>query len=203
MSVGGALGKFIAADAEVGLAVKVYHRVNLALLGATPVALATSNSFLSFPVDMGLAIMFPLHGHIGMNYVITDYVPKLLSKAAVGSARAVMVGVTGFTMLGLTKLNIQGPGITGTPALWRSSNARQQFNTLRRRPVMMAPRASRHAMRRRLTPGPLSRGRRAIVNAWPRAPSESATTDATWSSSAASSTAAAAAATAASASVGV
>ena len=55
MSVGGALGKFIAADAEVGLAVKVYHRVNLALLGATPVALATSNSFLSFPVDMGLA----------------------------------------------------------------------------------------------------------------------------------------------------
>ena len=71
MSMGGALGKFIAADAEVGLAVKVYHRVNLALLGATPVALATDNTFLSFPVDMGLAIMFPLHGHIGMNYV--DY----------------------------------------------------------------------------------------------------------------------------------
>ena len=91
-----------------------------ALLGATPVALATSNSFLSFPVDMGLAIMFPLHGHIGMNYVITDYVPKLLSKAAVGPARAVMVGVTGFTMLGLTKLNVEGPGITGTlKALWR------------------------------------------------------------------------------------
>ena len=88
MSMGGALGKFIAADAEVGLAVKVYHRVNLALLGATPVALATDNTFLSFPVDMGLAIMFPLHGHIGMNYVITDYVPKLLSKAAVGPARA-------------------------------------------------------------------------------------------------------------------
>ena len=121
MSVGGALGKFIAADAEVGLAVKVYHRVNLALLGATPVALATSNSFLSFPVDMGLAIMFPLHGHIGMNYVITDYVPKLFSKAAVGPARAVMVGVTGFTMLGLTKLNVEGPGITGTlKALWRT-----------------------------------------------------------------------------------
>ena len=112
MSVGGALGKFIAADAEVGLAVKVYHRVNLALLGATPVALATSNSFLSFPVDMGLAIMFPLHGHIGMNYVITDYVPKLLSKAAVGPARAVMVGVTG-TMLGLTN-SISRAGVTGT-----------------------------------------------------------------------------------------
>ena len=115
MSVGGALGKFIAADAEVGLAVKVYHRVNLALLGATPVALATDNTFLSFPVDMGLAIMFPLHGHIGMNYVITDYVPKLFSKAAVGPARAVMVGVTGHDAR--PDQNIQGPGITARRAL--------------------------------------------------------------------------------------
>ena len=87
---------------------------------AAPVALATDSTFLSFPVDMGLAVMFPLHGHIGMNYVITDYVPKLLSKAAVGPARAIMVGVTGATMLGLTKLNVEGPGITGTlKALWR------------------------------------------------------------------------------------
>ena len=118
--MGGVLGKFMAADAEVGLAVKVYHRVNLALLGATPVALATDNTFLSFPVDMGLAVMFPLHGHIGMNYVITDYVPKLFSKAAVGPARAIMGGVTGATMLGLTKLNVEGPGITGTlKSLWR------------------------------------------------------------------------------------
>ena len=118
--MGGVLGKFMAADAEVGLAVKLYHRVNLALLGATPVALATDSTFLSVPVDMGLAVMFPLHGHIGMNYVITDYVPKLFSKAAVGPARAIMVGVTGATMLGLTKLNVEGPGITGTlKALWR------------------------------------------------------------------------------------
>ena len=104
--MGGVLGKFMAADAEVGLAVKVYHRVNLALLGATPVALATDSTFLSFPVDMGLAVMFPLHGHIGMNYVITDYVPKLFSKAAVGPARAIMVGVTGATMLGLSLIHI-------------------------------------------------------------------------------------------------
>ena len=70
--------------------------------------------------EAGLAVMFPLHGHIGMNYVITDYVPKLFSKAAVGPARAIMVGVTGATMLGLTKLNVEGPGITGTlKALWR------------------------------------------------------------------------------------
>ena len=49
MSMGGVLGKFMAADAEVGLAVKVYHRVNLALLGATPVALATDNTSCPSP----------------------------------------------------------------------------------------------------------------------------------------------------------
>ena len=95
--------------------------MNLGLLGLTPLAIASEGSSLSFPVDMALAVAFPLHGHIGMNYVITDYVPKLFSKAAVGPARAVMVGVTGFTMLGLTKLNVEGPGITGTlKALWRT-----------------------------------------------------------------------------------
>ena len=120
--MGGALGKFIAADAEVGLAVKVYHRVNLALLGATPVALATDNTFLSFPVDMGLAVMFPLHGHIGMNYVLTDYVPKI-SKAALGPSRVALAGVTAVSILGLTKLNLEGPGITGTlKAFWRPSS---------------------------------------------------------------------------------
>ena len=62
---------------------KLYHRVNLALLRRDARGAGHVQQFLSFPVDMGLAIMFPLHGHIGMNYVITDYVPKLFSKAAV------------------------------------------------------------------------------------------------------------------------
>ena len=54
--------RLLAADGEVGLAVKVYHKVNLALLGLTPVALAVDSTALSFPVDMGLAFAFPLHG---------------------------------------------------------------------------------------------------------------------------------------------
>merc|ERR1740121_428529 len=53
---------------------------------------------------MALALAFPLHGHIGMNYVLSDYVPKFFGKA----------------VLGLTKLNLEGPGITGTlKALWK------------------------------------------------------------------------------------
>ena len=34
------------------------------------------------PVDMMLGIMFPLHAHISMNFVITDYLPKLTSSAS-------------------------------------------------------------------------------------------------------------------------
>jgi len=120
MSMAGVFGRFLAADADVNLAVKVYHRVNLALLGATPLALATDNTALSFPVDMALGLMFAMHGHIGMNYVITDYVPKFMSKAAVGPARGIMLGVTGLTVLGITRLNVEGPGLTGAlKALWR------------------------------------------------------------------------------------
>mmetsp|Transcript_20952 Transcript_20952/g.62499 ORF Transcript_20952/g.62499 Transcript_20952/m.62499 type:complete len:122 (+) Transcript_20952:132-497(+) len=111
--------RIFAADKSVGLGVKVYHKVNFALLGVTPVAIAADNTALSFPVDMALALFFPLHGHIGMNYVLTDYVPKFIGKAYLGPARAIMVGVTGMTVLGLTKLNVEGPGITGTlRALW-------------------------------------------------------------------------------------
>ena len=115
----GVFGRFLAADADVNLAVKVYHRVNLALLGATPLALATDNTALSFPVDMALGLMFAMHGHIGMNYVITDYAPKI-SKGIVGPCRIAMLGLTAFTVLGLLKLNTTGEGLTETlKKLWR------------------------------------------------------------------------------------
>ena len=64
--------------------------------------------------------MFPVHAHIGMNYVITDYVPKFLGKAARGPARAIMFGVTLVTAAGLLRLNLFGPGVTETfKQLWR------------------------------------------------------------------------------------
>ena len=95
--------------------------MNLGLLGLTPLAIASEGSSLSFPVDMALAVAFPLHGHIGMNYVITDYIPKLFGNAARGPSRIIMRGITGLTTLGLVKLNVEGPGITGAlKALWRS-----------------------------------------------------------------------------------
>ncbi|CAM9508446.1 unnamed protein product, partial [Phaeothamnion confervicola] len=104
-----------AAD-EGTLATHVYHMANLFLLAVTPVALVLSPSVLNKPVDLALGVAFPLHAHIGMNYVISDYVPKHLR----GPARAAMLGATVLAILGLTKLNLTGPGLTeSTKALWR------------------------------------------------------------------------------------
>ena len=56
-----------------------------------------------------------------MNYVLTDYVPKI-SKAALAPARGALMGVTALSILGLVKLNLEGPGVTGTlKSLWRGA----------------------------------------------------------------------------------
>merc|ERR1719465_5665 len=103
------VSQLLAAD-EGYIATKVYHWSTLATLGLTPVALALSPSALNMPID----------SHIGMNYVISDYVPKFIGKAARGPARVVMFGITIITTAGLMRLNLFGPGITETlKTLWR------------------------------------------------------------------------------------
>ena len=91
----------------------------MACLALAPVAIVASPSGLNFPVDILMGIIFPLHSHIGMNYVLTDYIPKFPGKAFLGPARAIWLGVTTITFLGLGVLNFKGPGITATlAALW-------------------------------------------------------------------------------------
>jgi succinate dehydrogenase (ubiquinone) membrane anchor subunit len=83
-----------------------------------------SPSKLNMPVDLALGVALPLHAHIGMNYVITDYATKLLGAGARGPARICMAGFTGVTMVGLLKLNLSGPGITETvKSLWYTKKA--------------------------------------------------------------------------------
>ena len=114
------ISTLLAADEGV-IATKVYHYSTLATLGLTPLAFLLSPSSFCFPVDLALGVVFPVHAHIGMNYVITDYIPKLFGNAARGPSRIIMCGITGLTTLGLVKLNVEGPGITGAlKALWRS-----------------------------------------------------------------------------------
>jgi len=88
------------------------------------VAFVLSPSKLNMPVDLALGVALPLHGHIGMNYVITDYATKMFGSSARGPARVCMAGITGITMIGLTKLNVSGPGITETvKSLWYRKEA--------------------------------------------------------------------------------
>jgi len=108
------------ADATSGH-MKFYHYVNLSLLGTAPLAFALSPSPLCFPLDLVFAVAFPVHAHIGMNCVITDYGQKFFGKGAVQPMRYGMLGVTAVTTLGLLRLTFQGPGLTETiKGLWRS-----------------------------------------------------------------------------------
>lgn len=59
---------------------KYYHLMNTSLLVACPLALMISPSAWTFPIDLFLGVALPLHGHVGFNYVITDYVPKASGK---------------------------------------------------------------------------------------------------------------------------
>eukprot|EP00520_Triparma_pacifica_P005145 CAMPEP_0118662020 /NCGR_PEP_ID=MMETSP0785-20121206/16598_1 /TAXON_ID=91992 /ORGANISM="Bolidomonas pacifica, Strain CCMP 1866" /LENGTH=94 /DNA_ID=CAMNT_0006555515 /DNA_START=99 /DNA_END=380 /DNA_ORIENTATION=- len=90
-------------------------------MALTPVAFALSPSVINMPFDLALGLALPLHAHIGMSYVITDYVPKV-SKGLLGPARVMLLGVTGVTILGLAHVNLKGDGMTETvKSMWRGT----------------------------------------------------------------------------------
>ena len=85
----------------------------LALL--LPASLVLSSTPVSLPVDTFLGIVMPLHAHVGLNHVVTDYVPKAMRSLA----RAGVLGMTVVTVLGLLKLNLDGPGLSHSVlSLW-------------------------------------------------------------------------------------
>lgn len=101
---------------------KVYHSLNLTLLAAAPAAFVFDGpSALRFPIDVYLGVAFPVHAHIGMNCVISDYGKKFFGAGAVVPLRTGLLGVTAVTTVGLLKLNLMGPGLTATiKRLWKS-----------------------------------------------------------------------------------
>jgi succinate dehydrogenase (ubiquinone) membrane anchor subunit len=72
------------------------------------------------PIDLTLGLLFPIHSHIALNYVISDYVPK----TARSMARSSLLFATCVTVAGILRLNIQGPGLTETiKSLWRKKKS--------------------------------------------------------------------------------
>ena len=95
---------------------KRYHQGAVILAVLAPAAFMISPSPYNMPIDLALGFIFPLHAHVGLNAVVSDYVPKVLQT----SARLGLLGVTGITLVGLLKLNVMGPGLTESiKSLWR------------------------------------------------------------------------------------
>uniref|UniRef100_A0AAV1U347 Succinate dehydrogenase [ubiquinone] cytochrome b small subunit n=1 Tax=Peronospora matthiolae TaxID=2874970 RepID=A0AAV1U347_9STRA len=100
------------------LSVKAMHLTNVGLMAAVPLAFVLSPSPLALPVDLAIGVLVPVHAHIGMNNVISDYVPKNVRTLA----RLGWLGATSLMLLGLLRVNLEGPGITEVvKTIWRES----------------------------------------------------------------------------------
>lgn len=110
------------------IATHIHHKMTTFLAVVTPLYLfapesvipSNEESTLNKCLGTLLAANVSAHSWIGMNYVVTDYVPKV-NKAMVGPARAIVAAMSGITLLGLTKLALfEKGGIKGSiTALWK------------------------------------------------------------------------------------
>lgn len=114
-------------DADSGaLATHVHHAMNLGLAVLTPVYFLIPDSYSDgmFNKAFGvyLAAHISVHSWIGLNYVATDYVPKI-SKALLGPSRYAIAGMAGITFLGLSRIAVSSEGgIKGcVKGLWTSA----------------------------------------------------------------------------------
>ena len=101
---------FLAAD-EGEKALKIFHGSSLAAAVVLPLAVfSDSGSATQTFCNWATAGLVPLHGHIGMNWIIADYVPPASQKTVRGLTLAVSV----VCFLGLVRLNVQGDGVIDT-----------------------------------------------------------------------------------------
>lgn len=112
----------LAGDAG-GIATHVYHNVNTFLVISTPLFLMAPDSWTAGPINQGWGVLMSAtmsaHSWIGLNYVATDYVPKV-SKALLGPSRIAAAGIATITFLGLSQVALFSEGgIKGMlKALW-------------------------------------------------------------------------------------
>jgi succinate dehydrogenase hydrophobic anchor subunit len=100
------------ADSGV-LATHVHHALSTALIGLTPAYFLVPESYtdgiFNKVFGVGLSATIAAHSWIGLNYVATDYVPKV-SKALVGPARIANAGLAVITFVGLARIAVSSPG---------------------------------------------------------------------------------------------
>lgn len=105
-------------------ATHIHHHMTTFLAITTPLYLMTPDSYTNGMVDKTFGVLFAStissHSWIGLNYVATDYVPKI-SKGLLGPARLANAALGLVTFVGLSKiaLNERG-GLKGCVlGLWR------------------------------------------------------------------------------------
>lgn len=101
-------------EADSGsMATHGHHMMTMALAGLTPVYFLVPDSYSDgiFNKVFGVALSATITAHswIGLNYVATDYVPKV-SKALLGPARIANAGIAVVTLFGLTRIAVSSPG---------------------------------------------------------------------------------------------
>eukprot|EP00573_Skeletonema_grethae_P003133 CAMPEP_0201685664 /NCGR_PEP_ID=MMETSP0578-20130828/362_1 /ASSEMBLY_ACC=CAM_ASM_000663 /TAXON_ID=267565 /ORGANISM="Skeletonema grethea, Strain CCMP 1804" /LENGTH=151 /DNA_ID=CAMNT_0048169601 /DNA_START=47 /DNA_END=502 /DNA_ORIENTATION=+ len=105
-------------------ATHLHHAMTSFLAIAAPIVMFTPDSYTDGMINQGFGMLVATtvsaHSWIGMNYVATDYVPKV-SKALVGPARMFNLGLGLVTFVGLGKIALNGKGgVKGAiKGLWR------------------------------------------------------------------------------------
>mmetsp|Transcript_36744 Transcript_36744/g.62561 ORF Transcript_36744/g.62561 Transcript_36744/m.62561 type:complete len:160 (+) Transcript_36744:93-572(+) len=112
-------------------ATHLHHHMTTFLGVTTPLYLLAPASYTDGAVDKSFGVLFgatiSAHSWIALNYVATDYVPKV-SKALLGPFRVVNAALGLVTFLGLSKiaLNERG-GLKGTvKGLWRPVEKKEE-----------------------------------------------------------------------------
>lgn len=112
--------KVLTADSAGPAWQRAFHTSSYALAGLIPAGLVSpEGGVLAKVADVGLAAAIPFHTHVGLNLVVSDYVPRALQMPA----RFGVLGLSAITFAGLLKLSLLGNGVTGSlKDLWRKES---------------------------------------------------------------------------------
>jgi len=73
-------------------------------------------------IDLGLAVVLPLHCHLGFGAIVTDYLPKRKFPRVYPISKGLLIAGTGTAIYGLWSFNTKDVGICeAVSTLWNSN----------------------------------------------------------------------------------
>eukprot|EP00873_Tetraselmis_striata_P037688 jgi/Tetstr1/457952/TSEL_044465.t1 len=107
----------LAADTAGPKVQRLFELSHKLLAVSLPVALlAPEGSTPEKAADYTMAVSIPLHSHVAMNAIISDYAPA----AVAGISRVGVLGMSAITLAGLLKMTGHGAGVSACmKTLWK------------------------------------------------------------------------------------